>query len=94
MYLEKTIFVVCCYLSFNGFTDAKGFRAKLLVAVNATWDGPNGFVLVKCDIFITEKNECNNSYRAFQLVVFNSGQKMALRAFYFIRTLTKALTYY
>ena len=33
-------------------------------------------------------------YRAFQSVVFNSGQKMALRAFYFIRALTKALTYY
>ena len=32
--------------------------------------------------------------RAFQLVVFNSGQKMALRAFYFIRALIKALTYY
>ena len=35
-----------------------------------------------------------NSNRAFQLVVFNRGQKMALRAFYFIRALTKALTYY
>ena len=34
---------------------------------------------------------CN---RAFQSVVFNSGQKMALRVFYFIRALTKALTYY
>jgi len=32
--------------------------------------------------------------RAFQSLVFNSGQKMALRAFYFIRALTKALTYY
>ena len=32
--------------------------------------------------------------RAFRSVVFNCGQKMALRAFYFIRTLTKALTYY
>ena len=32
--------------------------------------------------------------RAFRSVVFKSGQKMALRAFYFIRTLTKALTYY
>ena len=32
--------------------------------------------------------------RASQSVVFNTGQKMALRAFYFIRTLTKALTYY
>ena len=31
---------------------------------------------------------------ASQSVVFKSGQKMALRAFYFIRTLTKALTYY
>ena len=28
------------------------------------------------------------------MVVFNSGQKIALRAFYFIRALTKALTYY
>ena len=27
-------------------------------------------------------------------MVFNTGQKMALRAFYFIRTLTKAPTYY
>ena len=27
-------------------------------------------------------------------VVFDSGQKMALKAFYFIRALTKALTYY
>ena len=32
--------------------------------------------------------------RASQSAVFNSGQEMALRAFYFIRTLTKALTYY
>ena len=32
--------------------------------------------------------------RAFQSVVFNSGQKMALRVFYFTRALTKALTYY
>ena len=32
--------------------------------------------------------------RASQSVVFNTGQKMALRAFHFIRTLTKALTYY
>ena len=32
--------------------------------------------------------------RAFQSVVFNSGQKMALIAFYFIKALTKALTYY
>ena len=31
--------------------------------------------------------------RVFQSVV-NSGQKMALRALYFIRALTKALTYY
>ena len=29
----------------------------------------------------------------YQLVVFNSCQKMSLRAFYFIRALTKALTY-
>ena len=33
-------------------------------------------------------------YRDSESVVFNSGQKMALRAFYFIRALTKALTYY
>ena len=33
-------------------------------------------------------------YRASESVVFNSGQKMELRAFYFIRALTKALTYY
>ena len=32
--------------------------------------------------------------RASKSVVFNSGQKMALRAFYFTRILTKALTYY
>ena len=32
--------------------------------------------------------------RDSESVVFNSGQKMALRAFYFIRALTKALTYY
>ena len=32
--------------------------------------------------------------RAFQSVVFNSGQQMALREIYFIRALTKALTYY
>ena len=32
--------------------------------------------------------------RAFRSVDFNSGQKMALRAFYFIHTLTKALIYY
>ena len=31
--------------------------------------------------------------RALQSVVFNSNQKMALRAFYFIRTPTKALIY-
>ena len=34
------------------------------------------------------------SKKAFQSVVFNTCQKMALRAFYFIRTLTKALSYY
>ena len=32
--------------------------------------------------------------RASQSVVSNIGQKMALRAFYHIRALTKALTYY
>ena len=32
--------------------------------------------------------------RDSQSVVFNSGQKMAVRAFYLIRALTKALTYY
>ena len=32
--------------------------------------------------------------RAFRLVVFTTGQKMALRVFYFIRIVTKALTYY
>ena len=32
--------------------------------------------------------------RVSESVVFNSGQKMALRAFYFLRALTKALTYY
>ena len=36
----------------------------------------------------------NNINKASQSVVFNSGQKMALRAFYFIWALTKALTYY
>ena len=39
------------------------------------------------------KGPTGDSNRAFQSVVFNSGQKMALRAFYFIRALTKALTY-
>ena len=43
---------------------------------------------------LTELSSLNANYRAFQLVVFNSGQKMALRAFYSIRALTKALTYY
>ena len=38
-------------------------------------------------------NDCA-FYRASQSVVFISSQKMALRAFYFIRTLTKALAYY
>ena len=33
-------------------------------------------------------------YRASESVVFNSGQKMAVRAFYFTRALTKALTFY
>ena len=32
--------------------------------------------------------------KAFQSVVFNSGQKMALVAFLLIKTLAKALTYY
>ena len=32
--------------------------------------------------------------RAFQSVVFNSGQQMVLRAFYIIRALTIALAYY
>ena len=36
----------------------------------------------------------HNNNRAFQSVVFKSGQKMALRAFCFIRALTKALKYY
>ena len=34
------------------------------------------------------------TFGASQSFVFKSGQKMARRAFYFIRTLTKALTYY
>ena len=38
------------------------------------------------------KNQCTN--RDSESVVFKCGQKMALRAFYFIRALTKALTYY
>ena len=33
-------------------------------------------------------------YRDSQSVAFNTAQNMALRAFYFIRTLTKAPTYY
>ena len=33
-------------------------------------------------------------YRVFQSIVLNSGQKMALRVFYFLRALTKAQTYY
>ena len=41
--------------------------------------------------FPNKQDEMN---RAFQSVVFNSGQMMALRAFYFIRALTNALTYY
>ena len=36
------------------------------------------------------KKLIGSTYRAFQTVVFNSGQKMALRVFYFVRTLTKA----
>ena len=36
----------------------------------------------------------NLPYRIFKSAVFNCGQKMALRAIYFIRALTKALTYY
>ena len=36
----------------------------------------------------------SKSYRDSVSVAFNSGQKMALRAFCFIRALTKALTYY
>ena len=41
---------------------------------------------------------CRNNiwwfYRAFLSVIFYSGQQMVLIAFYFIRALTKALTYY
>ena len=40
------------------------------------------------------KKLIGSTYRAFQTVVFNSGQKMALRGFYFIRALTKAIKYY
>ena len=47
----------------------------------------------------TRKSPTGNSskphlHRAFKSGVFNSCQKMALRAFYFIRTLFKVLTYY
>ena len=41
--------------------------------------------------FIYSLVTCN---RASQSVVFNTSQKMALRAFYLIRILTKSLTYY
>ena len=47
-----------------------------------------------CQIWRLTSLEGTKHIRAFQLVVLNSGQKMALRAFYFIRTLTKALTYH
>ena len=50
----------------------------------------NGLKLPK----INSKENFDMPNRAFQSAVFNSGQKMALRAFYFIRALTKALTYY
>ena len=39
-------------------------------------------------------NFMSSFIRASQSVVFNGGQKMALRAFYFIRALTKALIHY
>ena len=47
---------------------------------------------MRSDLYVIAELFTGN--RASQSVVFNSGQEMALRAFYFIRTLTKALTYY
>ena len=43
----------------------------------------------KIELIVAQKGK----NRAFPSVVFNSGQKMALGAFYQIRTLIKALTY-
>ena len=52
------------------------------------------FVVSKCYFFSNSfYSKCNDD-RDSQSMVFTTGQKMALRAFYFIRTLTKALTYY
>ena len=45
-------------------------------------------------LFIMIKLGSNDSILSPTLGPPNSGQKMALRAFYFIKTLTKALTYY
>ena len=45
-------------------------------------------------LYLVIKSLGNEFNRAFRLVVFNNGQNMALIAFYFIRTLTKALTCY
>ena len=39
-------------------------------------------------------DSCYKRNRDSESVVLNSGQKMALRAFYFVRTLTEALTFY
>ena len=48
-----------------------------------------GFLLLTRSV--THFSPC---YRSFQSVVYNSGQKRALRAFYFTRALTKAIIYY
>ena len=55
---------------------------------------PSRAALAKKEVPYFEEIPYITFYRAFQSVVFISGQKMALRAFYSIRALTKALTYY
>ena len=51
-------------------------------------------VLLKTCVHSSAKYQGANWNRDSGSVVFNSGQKMALRAFYFIRALTKAQAYY
>ena len=92
------------YLSrvFANFSSANGYDKTTLIRVLAMYNS-NLLTKFQFHIFIFEglatsqtllQSMKQNTNRASQSVVYNNGQKMALRAFYFIRTLIKALTYY
>ena len=73
-------FCVSAYCCFSGFV----LQREVLLWHKATF-------LPGAIFGVRRRRQIN---RESESVVFNSGQKMALRTFYFIWALTKALTYY